>query len=486
MGIIKSVKSAIGGAFGDQWLEVVEPDDMGDQTVFVRGVQVRQGRGSNVKGSSDTVTNGSVIHVYPNQFMMLVDGGKVVDYTAEEGYYTVNNSSLPSLFNGQFGEALAESFNRVRFGGITPGVQKVFYVNLQEIKGIKFGTRNPVNYFDNFYNAELFLRAHGTYSIKVTDPLKFYAEVIPKNADRVEIESINSQYLSEFLEALQTSINQMAADGTRISFVTSKSRELGRYMSDTLDEEWNKLRGMEIQAVGIASISYDEESQKLINLRNKGAMMGDPLVREGYVQSTIAEGLKNAGGNANGALAGFMGMGMGMQSSGSFMGAASNTNMAQMQMNQMPGGQWQGAAGMPYGQGMPGAAGAAGMPYGQGMAGAAGNAGMPGAAGAGMAGAAGAGMAGAAGAGMAGAPGAGMPGEGGAPEAGQGQSVPGQAGAQAESHPAGWICPRCQNENHGKFCSECGSPRPVSESWVCSCGTQNTGKFCSECGKPRP
>ena len=115
------------------------------------------------------------------------------------------------------------------------------------------------------------------------------------------------------------------------------------YMSDTLDEEWNKLRGMEIQAVGIASISYDEESQKLINLRNKGAMMGDPLVREGYVQSTIAEGLKNAGGNANGALAGFMGMGMGMQSSGSFMGAASNTNMAQMQMNQMPGGQWQGA-----------------------------------------------------------------------------------------------------------------------------------------------
>lgn len=468
MGIIKSVKSAIGGAFGDQWLEVVEPDDMGGQTVFVRGVQVRQGRGSNVKGSSDTVTNGSVIHVYPNQFMMLVDGGKVVDYTAEEGYYTVNNSSLPSLFNGQFGDSLTESFNRVRYGGITPGVQKVFYVNLQEIKGIKFGTRNPVNYFDNFYNAELFLRAHGTYSIKVTDPLKFYAEVIPKNADRVEIESINSQYLSEFLEALQTSINQMAADGTRISFVTSKSRELGRYMSDTLDEEWNKLRGMEIQAVGIASISYDEESQKLINLRNKGAMMGDPLVREGYVQSTIAEGLKNAGGNANGALAGFMGMGMGMQSSGSFMGAASNTNMAQMQMNQMPGGQWQGAAGMPYGQGMPGAAGA-GMPYGQGM---------PGAAGAGMAGAAGAGMAGAAGAGMSGAAGA--------PEAEQGQPVSGQAVTQAESHPAGWICPRCQNENHGKFCSECGSPRPVSESWVCSCGTQNTGKFCSECGKPRP
>ena len=75
MGIIKAVTSAMGAAFGDQWLEVVEPDDMGDQTVFVRGVQVRKGRGSNLKGSGDTISNGSVIHVYPNQFMMLVDGG---------------------------------------------------------------------------------------------------------------------------------------------------------------------------------------------------------------------------------------------------------------------------------------------------------------------------------------------------------------------------------------------------------------------------
>mgnify|MGYP001287717333 CR=1 FL=1 len=337
MGIIKAVTTAVGGALADQWLEAVEPDDMGDRTVFVRGVQVRRGKGSNTKGSSDIVSDGSVIHVYPNQFMMLVDGGKIVDYTAEEGYYKVSHSSMPSMFNGQFGEALKESFNRIRFGGVTPGAQKVYYVNLQEIKGIKFGTRNPVNYFDNFYNAELFLRAHGTYSIKVTDPIKFYAEVIPKNADHVEIDSINEQYLSEFLEALQTSINQMSADGTRISYVTSRSRELGQYMAQTLDEEWTRMRGMEIQAVGIASITYDEESQNLINLRNRGAMMSDPSIREGYVQTTIAEGLKNAGSNDSGAMAGFMGMGMGMQMGGGFMGAASNTNMQQMQMNQAPG-----------------------------------------------------------------------------------------------------------------------------------------------------
>ena len=41
-----------------------------------------------------------------------------------------------------------------------------------------------------------------------------------------------------------------------------KARELGKYMANTLDEEWNQMRGMEIQSVGIASVSYDEESQK--------------------------------------------------------------------------------------------------------------------------------------------------------------------------------------------------------------------------------
>ena len=110
--------------------------------------------------------------------------------------------------------------------GTAPVSQKVLYLNLQEIKGIRFGTRNPISYFDNFYNAELFLRAHGTYSIRITDPIRFYVEAIPKNKDQVEIADINEQYLYEFLDALQSSINQMSADGMRISYVQSKSREL--------------------------------------------------------------------------------------------------------------------------------------------------------------------------------------------------------------------------------------------------------------------
>lgn len=335
MGIIKAIAGAIGGGLADQWLEVLEPYEMSDSTVFTTGVTVRQGdkRSSNTKGTASTVSNGSIIHVYDNQFMMLVDGGKVVDYTAEPGYYKVDNSSLPSLFSGKLGDTIKETFSRFKFGGVPSSSQKVFYINLQEIKGIKFGTRNPVNYFDNFYNSELFLRAFGTYSIKITDPIKFYQEAVPRNAERVDIQEINEQYLNEFIEALAAAVNKLSAEGQRISFVVSKGRELSKYMSEALDEEWKQNRGMEVLSVGIGSISYDEESQKLINMRNQGAMLGDPGVREGYVQGSIARGIEAAGSNSAGSMAGFMGVGIGMQGTAGVGAAFSQTNQSQMQQN---------------------------------------------------------------------------------------------------------------------------------------------------------
>ena len=328
MGIIRAAVNAVHGSLADQWLETVEPYEMGEHTVFTEGILVRKGQ--NRKGSQ-TISNGSVIHVYDNQFMMLVDGGKIVDYTAEPGYFTVDQSSSPSLFSGSLDAAVQDTFERLKFGGQTPHEQKVYYINLQEIKGIKFGTRNPVNYFDQFYNAELFLRAHGSYSIRIVDPLRFYAEAVPRNASRVEIEDINEQYMNEFLEGLQSSINQMAADGIRISFAASKSAELSRYMADAMDESWRAMRGMEIQSVAIASLSYDESSQKLIQMRNEGAMMSDPSIREGYVQGAMARSMEKAAANPNGAMNGFMGVQMGMNAFGSSFASASASNQQQMQ-----------------------------------------------------------------------------------------------------------------------------------------------------------
>ena len=187
--------------------------------------------------------------------------------------------------------------------------------------------------------------------------------------------------------------------------------------------------------IGVLGI-YDEESQKLINMRNQGAMMGDPTIREGFVQSSIAKGLEAAGSNANGAMAGYMGMGMGMQGAGGFMSAASNTNMQQMnqqaqyqqQMNQQ-----QPQYNQQYGQ----------QPQYQQQ--------MP-------------------------------------PQGQYGQQPNQQYGQpQGVQQPSGdaWTC-SCGTVNTGNFCPNCGGRRPAPATWTCSCGTVNTGKFCPNCGNPRP
>ena len=67
-----------------------------------------------------------------------------------------------------------------------------------------------------------------------------------------------------------------------------------------------------------------------------------------------------------------------------------------------------------------------------------------------------------------------------------------QMGAQQQTAPAaaGWTCACGQSGITGKFCPNCGKPKPApapaAGSWTCSCGATATGKFCPECGKPRP
>ena len=47
-----------------------------------------------------------------------------------------------------------------------------------------------------------------------------------------------------------------------------------------------------------------------------------------------------------------------------------------------------------------------------------------------------------------------------------------------------WTC-KCGTVNNGKFCSNCGLPKPEGP-WTCSCGSVNTGKFCPNCGNKKP
>lgn len=443
MGIIKAVMGAVGGGLADSWLEVIEPSDMGSTTVFAPGVQKDQNnyRNSNSKASSNSVSNGSIIHVYDNQMMILVDGGAIVDYTAEPGYFKVQNSSLPSMFNGQFGESVKETFSRIKYGGINPTEQRVFYINLREMAGIKFGTKTPINYYDSNYDIDVNVRAFGTYSIELENPLEFYKQVIPVDAvtknQSVDIAVLNeNRYISEFLGALQQALTEISMEGVRISQIGARSMELAEHMSKVLDEKWRKNRGMYIKEVGIASISYDDETKELLKQRNQAAIFQNANLREAMVQTSIARGIEAAGSNANGAMAGFMGIGMGMNTTGGFMNAASATNMQQMQMQQ------QAAQQQPIQQ-QPQQQRRSPFDY-----------------------------------------------QSNQQQPQQPQQTQGAAAVTAPSSSDGWNCTCGKTGNTGKFCAECGAPKPVisnNDPWKCpQCSAENTGKFCANCGTKRP
>lgn len=441
MGIIKAAINSIGGNLGDQYLESIQPPSTLTETVvFAPGVRTRanDSRNTNVNGTSNLVSNGSLIHVWPGTMMIVVDGGKIVGASCEPGYFTVSDTTAPSVFGGQFGDSFKDVFERWKFGGSTPREQRVYYINMQEIRGIKYGTANPINYFDQMYNAEVFIRARGNYSFKITNPIKFFTEVVPKGAalanKTVDFGELKEQFNGEFLTALEDSLGKMSNDGIPFSQIRGNTRNLTKYLADALDDEWKELRGMEIVATTFTA-SYDDDTRKLIGKRTEGMMMADPNVQAGYMASNLAEGIKAAGSNAGGATNAFLGMGMGMNMGGNIMQGyqQQQQNYQPPQYQQQRGGFQQGG----YQQ----------QGYQQPMQ--------------------------------------------------QQQPVQPQQPAQPQAvvgtAPSAdtWTC-SCGAENAGRFCQQCGqqkpepAPQPSANGWVCSCGTQNNGKFCMECGSPMP
>ena len=273
MGIIKAAADAVNSSLSGQWLEYIVSDRMDNNILMTRGVRVVKGKKGNEYSRVQSISNGSKIKIAPNQLMLLCDGGQIVDYCATEGDYEVWLSSAPSMFNGELVAAVKDTFQRMKYGGQPSSSQEVYFINLQEIKGLKFGTRNPLQYFDNFYNAELFIRCHGTYSIKITDPLRFFEEVVPRNADYVSTQVLSDQCLEEFLMALQRAVSSMSLDGVRASDLGAKNSDIARYLDTQLDALWKEQRGIELISVGIGNISYDDQSRELIDLRNRISMM---------------------------------------------------------------------------------------------------------------------------------------------------------------------------------------------------------------------
>ncbi|MDR1441216.1 MAG: SPFH domain-containing protein [Bifidobacteriaceae bacterium] len=323
MGLIRAAMGAVGGTLADQWLDAIGvPDELVKQdTLLIKGRRLREdSRSSNSKGTDEVISNGTQIVVPTAMSMLLVDGGQVVDVTAEPGYYTVDNSAQPSVFVGQWGDSLRQAWERFKFGGTTPQQQRALFIAQREIRDIKFGTKEPIMYFDTAYNAELFLRTFGSFTILINNPVLFFANVYDKSASRLNFSDIRDQFVAEFMSKLSTAIAQLSGQGVRISGVMQYQDLLSQAMRDLLDADWTQLRGIEVLQVAVESVNYDETSRELINLRSRGAMLSDPAIQRGYVAGTVADALHEAGANPEGGAGGMMGIGFAGGAAGGMFG----------------------------------------------------------------------------------------------------------------------------------------------------------------------
>ena len=430
MGLIKAALGSVGSVLADQWKEYFYCDSMAANVLVTKGKKRTSSRNSNTKGSDNIISNGSVIAVNEGQCMMIVEQGKIVEFAAEAGEYTWNSSSEPTIFQGGL-EGLEGSWEtlkrRFAFGGDTAKDQRVYFFNLKELVGNKYGTPAPIPFrvVDNNIGLDMdvSIRCNGEYSYKIADPMLFYKNVCGNVSQDYTRDQLDSQLKSEFLTALQPAFARISALGIRYSALPGHTMELAQAMNEVLSSKWGATRGLAIVAVGVNSVTASAEDEATIKELQKSAVFRNTNMAAAHMVQAQAEAMKTAAGNKNGAMMGFMGMNM-AQSAGGFNAAS----LFQM-------GQQQPAASAPAAPAAP----AAGANTWKCSCGA----------------------------------------------VNTGKFCV-ECGA---SKPAdGWVC-SCGAVNKGKFCSECGAKKPASEPlYRCDkCGWEpedpkHPPKFCPECG----
>ena len=430
MGLIKAALGSVGSVLADQWKEYFYCDSMASNVLVTKGKKRTSSRNSNTKGSDNIISNGSVIAVNEGQCMMIVEQGKIVEFAAEAGEYTWNSSSEPTIFQGGL-EGLEGSWEtlkrRFAFGGDTAKDQRVYFFNLKELVGNKYGTPAPIPFrvVDNNIGLDMdvSIRCNGEYSYKIADPMLFYKNVCGNVSQDYTRDQLDSQLKSEFLTALQPAFARISAQGIRYSALPGHTMELAQAMNEVLSGKWGATRGLAIVAVGVNSVTASAEDEATIKELQKSAVFRNTNMAAAHMVQAQAEAMKTAAGNKNGAMMGFMGMNM-AQSAGGFNAAS----LFQM-------GQQQPAASAPAAPAAP----AAGANTWKCSCGAV-NTGK--------------------------------------------FCVEGGASKPAD----GWVC-SCGAINKGKFCSECGAKKPASEPlYRCDkCGWEpedpkHPPKFCPECG----
>ena len=322
MGLIKAALGSVSGVLADQWREYFYCDSLSDDILVSKGVKRTGKRSSNTKGSDNIITNGSVIAVNEGQAMMIVSQGAIVEFTAEAGQFTWDAGTQGSIFYGGLGQGLKASWeefkSRFTFGGEPGGDQRVYFFNLKEIIGNKYGTPSPIPFRvvdpNIGLDTSVSIRCNGEYSYRISDPILFYKKICGNVTQDYARSQLDGQLKSEFLTALQPAFARISEMGIRYSALPGHTMELSEAMNDVLSAKWSKLRGVSVVSVGVNSVTASAEDEAALKELER---FRRPDLAAAHLVGAQAQAMKDAAKNAGGAMTGFLGMNM-AQASGGF------------------------------------------------------------------------------------------------------------------------------------------------------------------------
>lgn len=332
MGLIKALTDSVSNVVGDQFKEYVTCPIRDNNTLMTRGI-VQHGD-ANSNPTAGVISNGSKITVPQGWAMMLVDNGKVVEFSSEPGEYIYDNSSEPSIFAGNLGTSILDSIktigSRITFGGQAARDQRVYYVNLLTVTGNKFGSSNTKKITDEKYGI-IEVTFYGEYAYRVDDPVALVGNLLGTNAkETITFEEVmGSQMKQEFIEQVTRAISEvMRIKKVSIGDVGLHGSDISDQMNAILSDSWKAKYGIVVTDVAMGDINISEASLARINKIDDATIFSDAKLQSGLMATASADALVNASKNEAGAMAGFVGMGMAQNAGGGLL-ATANANAAQ-------------------------------------------------------------------------------------------------------------------------------------------------------------
>lgn len=302
MGIIQVITNSVSNTFADQYKEVVTTSKFNEHSLVVPGI-IKNNKNNNY--TDGIISNGSIIYVPENTAAFIFSKLGIENIITQPGGYKYENGT-ESILNGDgvINSIIKEVGKRIVFSGESSDYKRIAYVNLREIRDIKFGTKGPQLYNDKFYDADLEITAYGSYNIQIVDSEKFIKNFVPAGVDDCSIDDdgVKSGLASEFLQSFIVALNSLSKN-YRISQIPSQANELSKEILNDNDNAgtWIDRFGLAIRKVNIENIEFTDKSRELVNKYSENKLnlkaYEDISQRASNIsaQQKIAEGIKENG-----------------------------------------------------------------------------------------------------------------------------------------------------------------------------------------------